>query len=510
MRSKASIRNAIVAVITNILTVLIGFVAQKIFSVTLGQEYLGINGLFSNIVSMLGIVELGIGSAIIYHLYKPLADNNKEKIKSLMVFYKKAYRIIAIIILFIGVAIVPFLSKIVGEVNILDNIYIIYFLFIIDTIMSYLLTYKRSILYANQQTYIINSVHLAYLIVMNTLQAIFLFTTKNYICYLIIKIACRILENLILTCIVNKKYPYINEKAKTLDLETKNDIKKKIKALFLHKIGEFIIKSTDNIVISSFLGIITVGIYSGYSMIINALNLLIQQVYDSITASIGNLLVENNEDKTLKTYKELELLNFWIAAFMSISFYCIVTPFVRVWLGNDYLLSNGVVITLAINLYLQGVRKNINAFKVARGIFYEDRFMPILEVIIKLTFSVMLVNIIGLPGVFLGTIISALFLHTYAYPKYVYKAIFKRKRIEYIYKTLGYFVIALLTAILTAMLTQLVVVNNDFIQIIINAVICIIIPNMIFVILFHKKDEYIFFKNIIKNIFKKRLKKDNM
>ena len=287
-------------------------------------------------------------------------------------------------------------------------------------------------------------------------------------------------------------------------------MKKKIKALFLHKIGEFIIKSTDNIVISSFLGIITVGIYSGYSMIINALNLLIQQVYDSITASIGNLLVENNEDKTLKTYKELELLNFWIAAFMSISFYCIVTPFVRVWLGNDYLLSNGVVITLAINLYLQGVRKNINAFKVARGIFYEDRFMPILEVIIKLTFSVMLVNIIGLPGVFLGTIISALFLHTYAYPKYVYKAIFKRKRIEYIYKTLGYFVIALLTAILTAMLTQLVVVNNDFIQIIINAVICIIIPNMIFVILFHKKDEYIFFKNIIKNIFKKRLKKDNM
>ena len=193
MRSKVSIKNAIVAIMTNIVTVLIGFIAQKVFAVTLGQEYLGINGLFSNIVSMLGIVELGIGSAIIYNLYKPIAEDDKEKIKSLMNFYKKTYRIIALCIFVLGVCVMPFLTSIVGEVHIAESLYLLYFLYLLDTIASYLLTYKRSILYANQSTYIVNIVHIIYLLVMNILQMIFLFTTKNYIVYLIIKILCRIM-----------------------------------------------------------------------------------------------------------------------------------------------------------------------------------------------------------------------------------------------------------------------------------------------------------------------------
>lgn len=503
MRKEASIKNATVAIITNFVTIVIGFIAQKIFSVTLGQEYLGINGLFNNIVSMLGIVELGMGSAIIYHLYKPIVDKNKEKIKSLMNFYKKTYRIIAGIIFVIGIFIVLFLRTIVGEVTIKESIYIIYSLFLIDTIASYLLTYKRSILYANQQTYVVNIVHIGYLLVMNIVQAIFLFTTKNYICYLIVKIISRILENIVLTIIVNKRYPFLKEKAGLLDIETKNDIKKKIKALFFHKIGEFIVKGTDNIIISKFLGVIAVGLYSGYSMILNALNLLIQQIYSSITASIGNLLVEDNKEKSFEIYKNLEFLNFWLAAFMAISFYCIVTPFVKVWLGEDYLLPNIVVIVLTINFYLQGVRKNINAFKTAAGIFYEDRFMPIIESIVNLVFSIILVKIIGFPGVFIGTILSNLVLHCYGYPKYVYKVIFKRKKIEYMKRLLYYFVITVISGGITAFLTyQTNAISNNFIQIILNLIICIIVPNLIYIIIFHKKEEYKYFKKMILSFFK--------
>ena len=192
MRSQNSIKNTIVSILMSIITILIGLVTQKIFIKILGTEYLGINGLFTNILSMLAIAELGIGSAIIYSLYKPIAQNDKEKINSLIGFYKKSYRIIALIVSIIGICVIPFLEKIVGQTDIQESITFLYLLFLFDTVASYLLTYKRSILYASQKTYIINIVHILYLVLMNTLQIVILVLTRNYIAYLVIKIIFRI------------------------------------------------------------------------------------------------------------------------------------------------------------------------------------------------------------------------------------------------------------------------------------------------------------------------------
>lgn len=503
-RSEASVRNAAVAVITNFITIIIGFIAQKIFSVTLGQEYLGLNGLFSNIISMLTIVELGVGSAIIYHLYEPISNKNYNKINALMNFYKKAYRVIASIIFVLGICIIPFLKAIVGEITIIQNIYYMYLLFLTDAIASYLLTYKRSILYANQENYIINLVHIAYLLIMNGLQSIFLFMTHNYAIYLIIKIICRILENLILTMIVNIKYKFLRAKAEELDQETKNDISKKVKALVLHKIGEFVVKGTDNIIISKFLGIVAVGLYSGYSMILNSLNLLMQQIYDAITASIGNLLVEKDKEKSFAVYKNLEFLNFWLSAFMAISFYCIVTPFVKMWLGENYLLETSTILTLAINFYFRATRKNINAFKTAKGIFYEDRFMPILESLVNLVASILLVKLIGFPGVFIGTILSNLILHFYGYPKYVYAPIFGRNKNEYIIRCIKNFLISFGIGIITTLCSFMVKgIYNIILNIVIKLIICCVVPNLIIIIVFYKTDEFKFVLSLSKTIIRK-------
>ena len=232
MRSTNSIKNVIVAIIMNLITIVIGFIAQRIFIQTLGTEYLGINGLFTNILSMLGIIELGLGSAIIYHLYKPIAEDDKDKIKSLMLFYKVGYRVIGFIIAIIGLLLIPFLRFIVGEVNITESIKFIYLLFLMDIVASYLLTYKRSILYANQKTYIVNIVHIGYLIVMNMLQLTILIQSKNYIFYLWIKIVCRILENMAITIIANYKYPYIKDKqVKALDKKVRKSIFTKVKRI---------------------------------------------------------------------------------------------------------------------------------------------------------------------------------------------------------------------------------------------------------------------------------------
>jgi len=309
MRSTNSIKNAIVATIMNGITIIIGFVAQRIFIQTLGTEYLGINGLFTNILSMLGIVELGLGSAIIYHLYKPIAEENKEEIKSLMLFYKMGYRAIGFIIAMIGLLIIPFLPLIVGKITISENITYIYFLFLMDIVASYLLTYKRSILYANQKTYIVNLVHIGYLIIMNVMQLTFLVLTKNYILYLWIKIICRILENIVITLIANHMYAYIKEKkVKKLSKKVRKSIFMKVKGLVYHKIGTFIVLGTDNIIISSFLCVTTVGLYSNYNLIIQALNNLFSQIFNSITASVGNLLVEEDKKKSYQVYKNILFL----------------------------------------------------------------------------------------------------------------------------------------------------------------------------------------------------------
>lgn len=259
MRSINSMKSMLTAMIANGANIILGFVVRAIFVRTLGAEYLGLNGLFGNIISMLAIAELGIGSAIIYHLYKPVADNNVDKIKKLMAFYKKCFNIIALIVFIAGLAVMPFLNNLVGENNIEGSIHFYFLLFLIDSVSSYLLIYKRSIIQANQKNYIINMIEFVYVISLNIFRIIVLKLTNNYVVYLSVSIALRILENLVISFIANKLYPYIKEKTDgKLDDETLFDIKKKVKALMFHKVGNFVVTGTDNILISKFLGIVTV------------------------------------------------------------------------------------------------------------------------------------------------------------------------------------------------------------------------------------------------------------
>ena len=503
MRSKNSIKNVIMAFIMNIVTILVGFISQKIFINILGTEYLGFNGLFTNVISMLGIVELGLGSAIIYNLYKPIAENNKEQVKSLMSFYKISYRLIAFIITIIGLLLIPLLPFIIGETSIKENINLIYTLFLLDIVASYLLTYKRSILYANEKTYIVNIVHIGYLIVLNVVQILILYTTRNYILYLIVKIIFRILENIVLTIIANRKYEYIKEKnAKKLDNNIKKDIFTKVKGLIYHKIGGFVVLGTDNIIISKFLGVATVGLYSNYNLIIQALSNLFAQAFSSITASVGNLLIENDTNKSYKIYRNMLFFNSWIFTFASAGLLSIIEPFVKVWIGEQYILPFGVLLALVINFYIQGMRKTSNTFKEAAGIFYEDRHIPILESIINIIASVILVNILGLAGVFIGTIISTFVLFFYSYPKFVYKPLFKRNYIQYLKDYVPYVSVAIISVAITYIIINNINLQNAILQIIVNLILVIIIPNIIHLIIFFKTQEFDYYKNIVLNNLK--------
>ena len=503
MRKQNSIKNIIGSMLSNILTIIIGLIAQAVFIKILGSEYLGLNGLFSNIITMLGIVELGVGNAIIYNLYKPIAENNIGKIKSLMNFYKKSYRLIACIVAIIGIIIIPFLPFFIEEVSIDINITLVYLLFLIDVVCSYLLSYKRSILYANQKNYIINIVHIIYTILLNTSQLLVLFFTKNYYYYLIMKIIMRILENFIISKIADKKYTFINEPSEKLDKETEKDIFTKVKALFFHKIGSFAVMGTDNIIISKFLGLVTVGLYSNYYLIINAVQTVFGQIITSFTASIGNMLVTESKEKCYDVFKKIRFFNFWLATFASCSTLVVMDSFINIWIGNNYILPLLVLEVLVFNLYQKLMRNSYMSFKEAAGIYYEDRFVPLIEASLNVIVSIICCKLFGLAGVFMGTIVSGLALWCYSYPKYVYKKLFDRSYINYAKETIGYIILFILIASGTYYLSTMINFSNIYLEFVSNVIISLIVPNILLLIIFFKTDNFKYYLNLLQGMIKR-------
>lgn len=502
-RKANSIKNALVSTFSNILTLLIGFVAQAVFIKTLGPEYLGLNGLFSNIISALAIVELGIGPAIIYSLYKPLSTNNKEEIKSLLNFYKKAYNIIAIVIFVLGIAIMPVLPFFVNTtLNI--NIYIVFLLFLFDVICSYLLSYKRSIIQADQQNYIINIVHIGYILILNLIQIGILLTSKNYFLYLLVRVIMRLIENIIITVIANKKYDYLKDKdIKPLDKTVFADIKQKVKGLIFHKLGGIVVLSTDNIIISKMLGTVTVGYYSNYYMIINSLSILFSQIFTSITASVGNLLVKEDSSKSYNVFKVIMMINFWIYGFAAICLFILIEPFITLWVGSEFILAKAVLIILVLNFYITGMKASIGVYKDAAGIFWEDRYIPVIESIINIVASVIFAKFFGLAGVFLGTLISSFVVVFFSLPYYVFKKVFNKNILEYYKEYAKYFIVTLLTLIMVLIITTCFKGLSPFMTLVINAVICILVVNTIFYIVFRKTPEFEYIFNMIKGILGK-------
>lgn len=425
-------RNMISALVSNAVSILTKFVVQKVFIDILGIEYLGLNGILTNVVAALNIVELGVSTAIIYNLYEPLKNNKNETVRSLLNFYKKAYRAVALFTLLIGVAVTPFLHLIIHDPMPDTNIYFAYILVLLSSATSYLLTYRQSLLYASQEGHIITNMQTAGNIILAGGQILLLVLTQDFYLFLGIKIAVQLMQNIALHIIANKKYPNLCSKdAPILSKAIKKDVFKKMRALFMHKIGTFIVFSTDNIIISAFINVATVGLYSNYSMIILALETLFAKALKALTPTVGNLLVDKNHNKNFQVFCKIRNVNLAISLVSSAGVMLLASWFVKVWLGAEYILPEFTVMVLVLVHFQRMMRECFAVFKEAAGIFYEDRFIPLIESLINIVVSVILVLIMGLPGVFIGTFLSSLVLWCYSYPKFVYKKLFKRTYWQY-------------------------------------------------------------------------------
>lgn len=506
-RTLNSIKNSLSSLICNIIAVLVGFISQAAFIRILNAEYLGLNGLFTNILTMLSLFELGVGNAIVFYMYKPLANKDYDKIKALMNFYKKSYFIISIVVFSVGIILLPFIKFFVGEVTVNINIYIIYILFLVSTVVSYIMVYKRNMIYADQKNYYINIIHCGYLIVLNVSQLLVLYFTHNYYFYLSMKIICQIIENVIITLLSNRLYPFLNDKSiQKLDKTTEKNIFNKVKSLIFHKIGFIIVNGTDNIIISKYFGILVVGMYSNYYLITNSVYTMFSQAITALTSSVGNLLINANNNKKFAVFSKIRYINFMISNFCATSILALIQPFISVWVGKKYLLGNVVVYVIVFNCFQKLQRCCYMTFKDSAGIWEEDKYVPLIESALNIIFSIIFLKLFELPGVFLGTIISGLVLWCFSYPKFVYKKIFGRKYIYYIKETLLYIIVFIINSCITLVLLKMININNIYLNLITNFFINLFTNVIILVVIFRKTDEFKYFVNLFQKVISRRKK----
>lgn len=449
IKSSAPAKNSASAFVGNIINILTKFLLQKVFIDSLGVEYLGLNGVLTNIISALSIVELGISSAIIFNLYEPIKTRKIEVIKSLMKFYRKAYYIIALITTGVGIALLPFLHLIVREPVPGVDMYLAYILILASTIASYMMSYRQSILYATEHGHITMNTQTVTNIVTALLQALLLLFVKNYYIYLSISILTQLVKNFYLYRVAEKRYPILRDRdVKKLDKVIEKDIFKKMRALFIHKVSTFVIFGTDNIIISAFINVATVGLYSNYHMIFAAVETIFSQTLKALTPTVGNLLVDKNVDKNFRIFQKIRNINFVVATVSSAGIYLLADLFVKLWFGGEYVLDDFTLTTLIAVHFQRMMRESYSVFKEAAGIYHEDRFVPIVESLLNIVVSVVLVQWIGLPGVFIGTFVSSLALWFYSYPKFVYKKLFGRSYRQYVVEMVLYSLVYLAVMVL--------------------------------------------------------------
>lgn len=503
-RKKNASRNLIFSAAAYIINLLLAFGGRTIFLHYLSVEYLGLNSLFSNILTVLSLAELGFGSALVFAMYKPYAENDIQKVRQLLLLYKKLYRLIAIIILVIGLCLLPFLRYLIKEEPAIEvNIHVVYVFFLFNNIISYFLAYRRSLLFVSQRNDIESKANILRYFLNAGLQILAIALTQNFYLYLVANTVALITDNVLIYFITSKLYsPYIVNPESELPKEDLEPIKKNVYALIFHKIGSVFIFGIDSILITYFISLKVLGVYSNYLLIVTQLNSLLTLFVNSIKASIGNYIAVMPLNKTLNLFNTMVFVWFWIIGFCAVCLLSLFQPFITIWLGADYLLSDVVVVFIVLSFVTNNSRCMAGLFKECAGIFYQDRFKPLLEAIIKLAFSLLLARSYGIIGILSGTIISNMLAPFWIEPIVLFKHYFKMSAVKYFAKVFVYMLVIAGVAGLTWLVVSLLPLAN-FIGFIVKAFICALLPNLLFALLSFRTPEFKNMLEIVKNTIKK-------
>lgn len=484
-----------------IMTLIVSFISRTVFIKILGEEYLGISGLFSNILNILSLAELGIGTSVVYALYKPIAENDREKISQLMKFYKTTYRIIALVVLAFGLLFIPFLDFFVKTDEEIPHLTLYYLLYLANSAASYLLIYKSSILNADQRYYVLKINRFVFEMLKHVLQISVMVLTHNFLFYLVVQIICTIGSNLSISRRVDKLYPFLKEHSGKLPGEEKRAILANVKNIFIYKIGGVILNNTDNILISKILGTVIVGYYSNYLLIVNAVTTFTTLIFSSITGSVGNLNASASPKESLRIYNLLHYISFWIHGFCAVAVMSLISDFVALWVGLEFRVDSFAVFAISVNLFLSGT-VSINAvYRNTTGLFKDIKYIFVFTSVLNIVLSIVLGMKIGLGGILIATAISRILTTVWFEPYTILKKYFNTGYLSYFLRQIEYTAITVLAYVpiyfLNKMLPQITMVNF-----MVKVVFTAVIPNLVFLLCTFKTEEFSLLKHRITESFK--------
>lgn len=505
-RVKNTVKTTAFNITNQILTILLSFAYRTIFIYVLSKEYLGLNGLFTDILTLLSLAELGFGSSIVFRLYKPIRAGDVERVAQIMDFFKKVYRIVAIVVTVIGLAIMPLLPFLVQdttEAQLLSgpNLYIIYGLFLLQTVSGYFFAYKQTLLTADQRGFLLALFNLISIVGKFAGQMCILFLTRSYIWTLAFTVAWTILSNFLISLAITKKYKDVFSLKSVLPKEDQKEILKDTWALLLHRIGTVVVTSTDSIIITATSGLTANGILSNYVLITDMIFVLMTQLYSGLSAGFGNLCATGDTAKIEKVYRNVQFVTMWLSGFISIGLMCLFNPFISTWLGADFVVSPLTVFLKVLGVYMLLTRYANNTLISASGLFAKDKWRPVVEVVLNLGISIGLAQVWGYNGVYIGTVISFAVTRLWRLPHLLYKYLLKKPPTQY---WLQYLMFTVLTAAAcAACYFAIEFLPGGIWYLLLKFAIVIILSNLIFCIFTCRTEGFRYMFQILRNVFSK-------
>lgn len=490
-RTKNASRNIVFGVILKAYQILVPFLMRTAMIYLMGVQYLGLNSLFTSILQVLNLAELGVGAAMVYSMYKPIAEDDNTAICALMKLYRTYYRVIGLVIALVGCVLTPFVPHLIkSDVPAGINIYVLYLLNLGATVLSYwLFAYKNSILQAHQRTDVVSKVTLITTTIQYGLQLIVIWAFHNYYLYVIVMLATQALNNIVTALYADRLFPQFMPRGSVDKIQVKR-INQRIRDLFTSKIGSIIYDSADTIVISAFLGLTVLAVYQNYFYILNSITGLIAVVFSACTAGIGNSIVMESKEKNYQDLNKFTFIIAWLAGFCSVCLLCIYQPFMELWVGKDLMLSLSAVVCFVIYFFVRQFNALFNLYKDASGMWHEDRLRPLAAALTNLVLNLILVQFIGIYGILLSTVLAILCVGMPWLLHNLFTVIFEKKHMWHFIRRLAkYTSVVLFSCVVTYFICSKFSIGL-IPTILVRGVICIIVPNLIYYLTFRNTEEY--------------------
>lgn len=506
-RTKNAARNIAFGSVLKLYQVITPFLMRTSMIYFMGVQYLGLNSLFTSILQVLNLTELGVGSAMVYSMYKPIADDDVSSICALMKLYRLYYRIIGIVIAVVGVALTPFIPYLIkSDLPAGLNIYVLYLLNLGATVLSYwLFAYKNSLFQAHQRVDITSKITLITTTFQYAVQLSIIVFIKDYYLYVLAALLAQALTNIITAISATKKYPNYKPMGK-LEASVVNSINQRIRDLFTSKLGGVIVNSADTVVISAFLGLTALAVYQNYYFILTSISGFILIIFNACTAGIGNSIITETKEKNFNDLKKFTFLICWISGFCTCCFLCLYQPFMYIWVGKELMLNFSAVVCFCLYFFVYEINQLLCTYKDAAGIWHEDRFRPLVTALTNLVMNLIMVQFWGIYGVILSTVLSTLFIGMPWLLHNLFTILFeKRQLLLYLKALLQYTFVIFVSCTICYAICQLFSFS-EWTTLIVRAILCCIIPNMVYFFAYRKKPEFAECIRLLETLTKGRLK----